>query len=84
MNVLLEFAPTPEARPTYIGLGTTSMAPVAFASPLVAGLLADAFGFRPVFLVALVAGVVGLGTLATCVRDPRRLAAAGAVEQATA
>jgi MFS family permease len=84
MNVLLEFAPTPEARPTYIGLGTTSMAPVAFASPLMAGLLADAFGFRPVFLVALVAGVVGLATLATCVRDPRRLAAAGAVEQATA
>jgi MFS family permease len=82
--VLLEFAPTPEARPTYIGIGTTSMAPVAFASPLVAGLLADAFGFRLIFLVALVAGVVGLATLATCVRDPRRLATTGAVEQATA
>jgi MFS family permease len=74
MNVLLEFAPTPEERPTYIGLGTTSMAPVAFASPLLAGLLADALGFRVVFMVALVTGLTGLALLAAFVRDPRRLA----------
>jgi MFS family permease len=73
MNVLLEFAPTPEERPTYIGLGTTSMAPVAFASPLLAGLLADALGFRVVFVVALVTGLTGLALLAAFVRDPRRL-----------
>jgi hypothetical protein len=36
LNVLLEFSPTPEARPTYIGLGTTAMAPMAFAAPLLA------------------------------------------------
>ena len=74
MNVLLEFAPTPGERPTYIGLGTTSMAPVAFASPLLAGLLADALGFRVVFMVALVTGLTGLALLAAFVRDPRRLA----------
>jgi hypothetical protein len=73
MNVLLEFAPTPAERPTYIGLGTTSMAPVAFASPLLAGLLADALGFRVVFVVALVTGLAGLALLAAFVRDPRRL-----------
>jgi MFS family permease len=76
MNVLLEFSPRPEERPTYIGLGTTSMAPVAFSAPLVAGLLADGFGFRVVFVVALVAGLTGLALLATMVRDPRRLARA--------
>jgi MFS family permease len=84
MNVLLEFAPTPEARPTYVGLGTTSMAPVAFAAPLGAGLLADASGFRAVFVVALLAGVTGLAMLAALVRDPRRHATAGAVERVTA
>jgi MFS family permease len=84
MNVLLEFAPTPEERPTYIGLGTTSMAPVAFASPLVAGLLADALGFRAVFAVALVTGLAGLVMLAARVRDPRGLTRGGAVEEAPA
>ena len=82
MNVLLEFAPLPAERPTYVGLGTTSLAPVAFASPLVAGLLADSLGFRVVFVVALVMGVTGLAMLATRVRDPRGLAAA--VEEAPA
>ncbi|HEX9822563.1 MAG TPA: MFS transporter [Methylomirabilota bacterium] len=84
LNVLLEFAPTPAERPTYIGLGTTSMAPVAFAAPLVAGLLADAFGFRVVFVVALVTGMAGLVMLATRVRDPRGIAGTRAVEEAPA
>jgi MFS family permease len=82
LNVLLEFAPLPEERPTYVGLGTTLLAPVAFASPLAAGLVADAFGFRVVFGVALGLGLVGLTLLAMLVRDPRGLAAA--VGQASA
>jgi MFS family permease len=84
MNVLLEFAPTAAERPTYVGLGTTSLAPVAFSAPLVGGLLADAAGFRTVFGVALVAGLVGLTLLAALVRDPRSVAAARAIEEATA
>jgi MFS family permease len=70
-NVLLEFAPAPDERPTYIGLGSTAMAPVAFATPLVGGAMADALGFRAVFVTALVAGLVGLGMLAAFVHDPR-------------
>ena len=54
MPVLLEFAPSDDERPIYMGLGATSLAPVAFAAPLVAGLLADALGFRAVFVVAIV------------------------------
>jgi MFS family permease len=80
LNVLLEFAPTQDARPTYIGIGSTAMAPVAFATPLVGGVMADALGFRAVFVVALTASLVGLLMLATLVHDPRRLAARQAEE----
>jgi MFS family permease len=75
LNVLLEFAPTQDERPTYIGLGSTAVAPVAFVTPLVGGLMADALGFRAVFVSALVVGLAGLVMLATRVRDPRRLIA---------
>ncbi len=71
LNVLLEFAPGTAERPTYVGLGTTSVAPVAFAAPLLAGVLVDTVGFQPVFGAAALFGVVGLGLLATRVRDPR-------------
>jgi MFS family permease len=82
LNVLLEFAPSQDERPTYIGLGSTAMAPVAFATPLIGGLMADALGFRAVFLTALVVGVVGLLMLATRVHDPRRAVARAAEEPA--
>lgn len=71
LNVLLEFAPGMEERPTYVGLGTTSLAPLAFAAPLLAGLMVDALGFESVFGVAALFGLVGLSLLLTRVRDPR-------------
>ena len=70
-NVLLEFAPTVEERPTYIGVGNTLMAPVAFLSPLAAGTLADSVGFGAVFVVAALFGLVALVVLGARVRDPR-------------
>jgi len=73
MAVLLEFAPSADQRPLYVGLGTTSLAPVAFAAPLVAGVLADALGFRTVFVIATVGSLAGVTLLATLVRDPRQL-----------
>jgi len=74
MAVLLEFAPSVDERPIYVGLGTTSLAPVAFAAPLAAGVLADALGFRTVFALATVGSLAGVTMLATLVRDPRQLA----------
>ena len=74
MPVLLEFAPSADERPIYVGLGTTTLAPFAFVAPLAAGLLADALGFRAVFGVATVGSLVGLAMLATLVRDPRHVA----------
>jgi MFS family permease len=71
LNVLLEFAPSVAERPTYIGLGLTTVAPVAFAAPLGAGLVADALGFRAVFLGATLGGLAALGLLVGLVRDPR-------------
>src|SRR5262249_10286669 len=73
MAALLEFAPSADERPLYVGLGTTSLAPVAFAAPLVAGVLADALGFRTVFVIATVGSLAAVTLLATLVRDPRQL-----------
>jgi MFS family permease len=73
LNVLLEFAPTAAARPTYVGLGTTLLTPVAFGAPLVAGLMADAVGFPAVFLAAAAGSLAGLGLLLARVREPRHL-----------
>lgn len=70
-NILLEFAPTASERPTYVGLGTTTVAPVAFGAPLVAGVVADALGLGVVFATAGAAATAGVVMLATAVRDPR-------------
>src|SRR5204862_180739 len=64
LNVLLEFAPAEREGPTYLGLGQTSLAPVAFMAPLVGGLLADVAGFPVVFLIAALGGTTALAMLA--------------------
>jgi MFS family permease len=75
LNVMLEFAPAPSEQPTYVGLGTTLVAPIAFGAPLAAGLLADALGFLAVFVVAAMAVSVALALLIARVRDPRAMVA---------
>jgi MFS family permease len=72
LNVLLEFAPGPAARPTYVGLGTTLLTPVAFGAPLVAGLMADAFGFPTVFAAAALGALAAMALLLGLVREPRQ------------
>lgn len=71
LNVLLEFAPSAAERPTYIGLGLTTVAPLAFAAPIFAGLVADGWGFPTVFGVAGVFGLTALALYLARVRDPR-------------
>ena len=73
LNVLLEFAPSAAERPTYIGLGLTTVAPLAFAAPILAGLVADARGFPAVFVTAGVFGLAALTLYLARVRDPRHL-----------
>jgi MFS family permease len=76
LNILLELAPTAGERPTYVGLGRTAVAPIAFAAPLLAGLLVDAAGFACVFAVSVAFSLLALGLLVARVRDPRRATAA--------
>jgi MFS family permease len=71
INVLLEFAPAVDERPTYVGLGNTALAPTAFVAPLVAGALVDTVGFAPTFVAATVFGLAALALLVMRVRDPR-------------
>ncbi len=72
LNILLEMAPTEEERPTYVGLGRTALAPIAFAGPLTAGLLADTVGFVPVFTLAMGSSLVALILFSVRVQEPRR------------
>jgi len=74
MNVMLEFAPAVEERPTYVGLGNTALAPLTFAAPLVAGLMAQSLGFGAVFATAGLFGGLGLLLLLGRVQDPRTAA----------
>ena len=71
LNVLLEFAPDSTARPTYVGLGTTLLTPVAFTAPLLAGLTADTLGFPTVFVTAALGAGGALALLLARVREPR-------------
>ena len=70
-NVLLEFAPTPQQSPTYIGIERTCLAPFGFALPLVGGLLIDALGYAFVFALSAAFSVACAAAL-LAVRDPRK------------
>jgi len=72
LNVLLEFAPEPGARPTYVGLGTTLLTPVSFGAPLLAGLMADLLGFRAVFATAALGALSSMMLMLLRVREPRQ------------
>lgn len=77
-TVLLDFAPTAEERPTYVGLGNTALAPVFFGAPLLAGLMADTLGLPSVFALALVGALLGTALFAWRVRNPAPPAAISA------
>jgi MFS family permease len=70
-TILLELAADEGERPTYIGLANTALAPLNFAGPLAAGLIADRLGFSAVFALAALFGALGVGLLLLRVREPR-------------
>jgi MFS family permease len=72
MNIILEFC-APEDRPTYIGLTNTLLAPGMLA-PVLGGWLATWAGYEGLFVVALVASLLGGVLLAVSVREPRQSA----------
>ena len=72
LNVLLEFAPTPQQNPTYVGIERTFLAPFGFALPLLGGLLIDAVGYAFVFSISAAFSVASAAALLWLVREPRK------------
>lgn len=71
LSIILEFC-APEDRPTYIGLTNTILAPILIGGPVFGGWLAGAAGFRTMFSVAMVVGVIALLLMVFWVKEPRR------------
>jgi MFS family permease len=74
LNVLLEFAPTPQQNPTYVGIERTFLAPFGFALPLMGGVLIDVVGYGFVFWLSAAFSLASAAVLWLLVRDPRVLA----------
>lgn len=72
VNVVLEFAPTTQQNPTYVGIERTFLAPFGFALPLMGGVLIDAVGYGFVFWISAASSVASAAVLVVLVRDPRR------------
>lgn len=70
MSFTLEFG-TGSEKPLYIGLANTLIAPVTLLAPIVAGGLADAFGFPIAFALSVVTGLATALVLQFVVRDPQ-------------
>lgn len=56
LTFITEFAP-PDRRPTYIALTSVAYAPFAVGAPILGGWLADRWGYAPVFVIAIAAGL---------------------------
>lgn len=69
--ITFEFS-APDVRPTYIGLSNTVVGVAAGIAPLIGGWLAEVTGYRTLFAVAFVIGLVGLALLRWSVREPRQ------------
>jgi MFS family permease len=72
MAMTVEFGSEVE-RPVYIGLSNTLVAPFAILAPIFGGWLADAAGYRTMFIVVAGAGLITMAVLYLWVRDPRHV-----------
>jgi MFS family permease len=71
LSFIAEFGPAVK-RPTYSALSSVAFAPFAVGTPLLAGWLADLWGYQPVFLLSAVAGVLTTLGFVFWVPDPRK------------
>ncbi len=58
-NWLVTYA-SPDSRPIYVGLFNTIAALISFASPIIAGTVAQSFGYLPLFVISLVMALCAL------------------------
>jgi len=70
LSIIMEFGPE-EQRPTYIGLARTLSAPFLFVAPLVAGAVAQQWGYAWMFGLAMALTLASLVLLRLRVTEPR-------------
>lgn len=73
LTFIAEFGPEVK-RPTYSALSSVAFAPFAVGTPLLAGWLADLWGYQPVFVLSALAGALTMLCFVFWVPDPRRRA----------
>ena len=69
--IVMEFSQA-EHRPTYIGMGNTTVGVGSAIAPLVGGLLAAVFSYELMFLVSALLSAIALGVLSFGMREPRK------------
>src|SRR5215469_16602298 len=69
-TIITEFGPE-SRRPTYVALASVSYAPFAVAAPLIGGVLANQWGYAPVFVISAIAGVLAMLAFQFWVPNPR-------------
>lgn len=77
LTFIAEFGPAVR-RPTYVALASVAYAPFVIGAPLLGGVLADHWGYAPVFWLSGVAGLLALVAYQFWVPDPRKRARAEA------
>jgi AAHS family 4-hydroxybenzoate transporter-like MFS transporter len=70
LTFIAEFAPAAR-RPTYIALASVAYAPFAVGAPIIGGVLADHWGYRVVYAIALAAAMVAAVVYQLWVPEPR-------------
>jgi len=70
-NMAIEYG-TPEQRSTFVALMNTVLAP-AYMSGLVAGVISETFGYKPLFVAGALAALIGLLLVRYRVTEPRTL-----------
>lgn len=78
LNWVVGYA-SPDQRPIYVGLSNTVSAVVAFIAPILGGVIAQYFGYHPLFVGSL---LMALGALVVTVRFLRETPAEAAPEVA--
>jgi MFS family permease len=72
MTFVIDFGP-PSRRPVYIGIAQTLLAPFTSLAPLFGGIIADQWGYTPVFIIGTLLGVVASFAYWYYVKDPQSL-----------
>jgi MFS family permease len=70
---ITEFGPE-ERRPTYIALAAVAYAPWVIGAPIVGGVIADTWGYLPVFVISALTGTLAALAYRLLVPEPRRRA----------